>query len=58
MHRPSDHDFDAHFRDRHQGTIATPKKNIWQWIIDDNDERHYPVCLRFTLYVSEEETNY
>jgi hypothetical protein len=63
--RVSENDFDAHFRDRHQGTIAgrkkerliaAPRENVWQWITDDDDERHYPVCLRFTLYVSEEET--
>jgi hypothetical protein len=36
--------------------IAAPKENVWRWITDDDDERHYPVCLRFTLYVSEEET--
>ncbi len=40
--------------------IAAPRENVCRWITDDDDddddERHYPVCLRFTLYVSEEET--
>lgn len=37
--------------------IAAPRENVWRWITDnDDDERYYPVCLRFTLYVSEEET--
>jgi hypothetical protein len=38
--------------------IAAPRENVWRWITedDDDDERHYSVCLRSTLYVSEEET--
>jgi hypothetical protein len=41
---------------RKERLMAARREKVWRWITDDDDERHNPLCLRFTLYVSEEET--